>query len=166
MKILACLILVSGMLSAQQKASTLQQNRNNLFKLEINTKDNFVKIIPPKNSDFQFPESDSKSDLLKIVDFNADGKKDVLVNLGACGTGGCMVGLFLKQNTNYYSLAFFDYLKNPEYIKDKNGKIIIKSYEEVEPYNPSKFHVSTYKYDSKKKIYNLTSQKIEVDNRK
>lgn len=163
MKIVACIILVSGILCAQQQRSKSVQNQNNLFKVEINIKDNSVKIIPPKNTDFEFPDEASKTRLIKKMDFNADGKKDIMVNLGACGTGGCMVGLFLNQNKNEYHLAFFDYLKSPEFIKDKNGKIIIKSYEEVEAYNPSKLHVSTYKYDSKKMIYKLTSQKIEVD---
>lgn len=166
MKTLIFLILISGMLCAQQQRSKSVQNQNNLFKLEINAKNNFVKIIPPKNSDFEFPDEASKSELIKKMDFNADGKKDILINLGACGTGGCMVGLFLNQKKNEYHLAFFDYIKSPEFIKDKNGKIIIKSYEEIEPYNPSKLHLSTYKYDSKKMIYKLTSQKIEVDDGK
>ena len=162
MKIILCLILISGMASAQQ--SSKGQNKESLFKLNIIKGKNNVVITPPRSSDFTFPEDASKADLIKSMDFNADGKKDVLINFGACGTGGCMLGLFLNKSNKFYSLAFFDYLKNPEYIKSKSGQITIKSSQEVEAYNPSKLEVSIYKYDSKTSIYKLVSKKIEFDN--
>lgn len=150
------------MTSAQQ--SSKSQSKESLFKINLIKGKTTVSITPPKNSDFTFPEDASKADLIEEMDFNADGKKDVLINFGACGTGGCMLGLFLNKNSKFYSLAFFDYLKNPEFIKSKSGRVIIKSSQEVEAYNPSKLEVSTYKYDSKTSIYKLVSKKIEVDN--
>jgi len=90
-----------------------------LFILQEKQSENFIKIVPPKNSDFEFPDDEAKLEPYKHGDFNADGKQDILVYLGACGTGGCMYGLFLNQSDNYYKLAFMDYLKNPKFITEK-----------------------------------------------
>jgi hypothetical protein len=69
--------------------------KDSLFTLHLNNKGNKVEIIPPQNSSFSLPDSTVTLVVFEKLDFNADGKKDVLVNLGACGTGGCMYGLFL-----------------------------------------------------------------------
>lgn len=74
-----------------------------------------------------------KTEPYKNGDFNADGKEDIMVYLGACGTGGCMYPIFLNQNKNYYKLAFMDYLKEAQFEKEKNGFISVKSYVEIEP---------------------------------
>jgi len=106
------------------KTKKIEQSKsdgNELFRLQEKAGENFVKIIPPKNSDFEFPDDEAKLEPYKHSDFNADGKQDILVYLGACGTGGCIYGLFLNQSDNYYKLAFMDYLKNPEFITEKDG---------------------------------------------
>ncbi|RYY30858.1 MAG: hypothetical protein EOP46_21195, partial [Sphingobacteriaceae bacterium] len=103
-----------------------------MFTLIKKKSENVVRIIPPKNSKFELPDSLAKTETAKYGDFNADGKKDVLVYLGACGTGGCMYGLFLNQHKNFYKLAYLDYLKNAEFKVEKNGLWTIKSSEAIE----------------------------------
>jgi hypothetical protein len=94
-----------------------------LFKLDLVVEENFVRIIPPKNSNFYLPDSSARIYPHCFGDFNADKKQDVLVYLGACGTSGCSYGLFLNQIDNYYKLAFNDYLKSPEFKTEKNSSI-------------------------------------------
>ena len=95
-----------------------------LFILQERISENFVSIIPPKNSDFDFPDSAAKTEPYKSEDFNADGKQDIMVYLGACGTGGCVYAIFLNEKENYYKLAFMDYLKGTEFEKENNGSIL------------------------------------------
>ncbi len=121
---------------------------DSLFTLDIIDTENFIKINAPKNTDFSLPDKSAKIEPFKFADFNGDRKGDILVYLGACGTGGCMYGLFLNQYDNYYELAFMDYLKNPTFEKERNGFFAIKSFEEIEPYNPSKLNVSIFRFES------------------
>lgn len=134
-----------------------------LFTLIKNKSENVVRIIPPKNSKFELPDSLAKTEISKYGDFNADGKKDVLVYLGACGTGGCMYGLFLSQHKNYYKLAYLDYLKNAEFKVEKNGLWTIKSSEALEPYNPSKIQITIYNFDKKTYQYKLARKYVYED---
>ena len=126
----------------------LPKENDSLFTLDIINAENFVRINIPIKSDFSLPDDSAKTELFKFADFNGDKKNDVLVYLGACGTGGCMYGLFLNQYDNYYELAFIDYLKNPTFEKEENGFLAIKSFEEIEPYDPSKLNVSIFRFDS------------------
>ena len=48
-----------------------------------------------------------------------------------------------------------DYLKNPEFITEKDGLWTIQSSEELEPYNPSKIQVTTFKFNTKTEQYEL-----------
>jgi hypothetical protein len=122
-----CLLTFCGfnqteILKAESSTSDrLINNQYSLFILEMIISDNFVRITPPNQSDFELPDKLAKTEPYGNEDFNADGKEDVLVYLGACGTGRFMYGLFLKQIDNYYKLAFMDYLKNPEFKVEKNG---------------------------------------------
>lgn len=140
-----------------------RNNKANLFRLELKLHEDFVGIKAPEKSNFELPDSSAKTELFKLGDFNADNKEDILVYLGACGTGGCMYGLFLKQYGNYYQLAFLDYLKNAEFRKEKNGLWTIQSSVEVEPYNPSKLQVSVFKWDKNKLHYKLDSTYVTID---
>ena len=137
--------------------------QSGLFTLIKKKSENVVRIIPPKNSKFELPDSLAKTEATKYGDFNTDGKKDVLVYLGACGTGGCMYGLFLNQHKNYYKLAYLDYLKNAEFKVEKNGLWTIKSSEAIEPYNPSKIQITTYKFDKKTYQYKLARKYVYED---
>ena len=83
--------------------------------------------------------------------------------MGACGTGGCVYAVFLNQYYNKYKLVFEDYLKSPELIEEENGYLSIKSYEEVEAYNPSKLHVSKFKFDTKRDYFILDTSYIFID---
>jgi hypothetical protein len=139
-------------------------NQDSLFILKVKISENFVRIIPPENSNFELPDSSAKTEPFKNGDFNADGKKDIMVYLGACGTSGCMYGLFLNQYDNYYKLAYFDYLKNPEFKIEKNGLWTIVSSEEIEPYNPSKVQISIFKLDKKTNQYELDTTYVYHDN--
>jgi len=128
-------------------------NPDSLFTLHLNSKNNQVTIIPPQNSSFVLPDSTFAIELFKAGDFNADRKKDVLANLGACGTGGCVYGLFLNYDENRYTLAFYNYLKNVEFNVAKNGCWAIKSTETIEPYSPLKSNVTIYKLDLRTNQY-------------
>ena len=145
------------------KSDKLINNRDSLFILEEIISENFVRIIPPNKSDFEFPDNSAKTEPYKNGDFNADGKEDILVYLGACGTGGCMYGLFLNQMENYYKLAFMDYLKNPEFKIEKNGFWTINSSEEIEPYNPSKLQMTTFKFNKNKYQYQMDTTYVYID---
>ena len=138
-------------------------NKDSLFILNERINENFVQIIAPKNSDFELPDSSAKTEPYKNGDFNADGKEDILVYLGACGTGGCMYGLFLNQYDNFYKLVFMDYLKNAEFEVEKNGVWTIKSSEELEPHNPSKIQITTFKFDLNKYEYKLDTTFVHYD---
>jgi len=140
----------------------VEKTKDDLFKLEMIREENFVRITVSEESNFSFPDSAAKTEPYKVLDFNGDNKTDILVYLGACGTGGCIYGLFLNQYDNYYKLAFMDYLKGPQF--EKEDKFwAIKSFEEVEPYNPSKLYVSVYKFDQDKNYYGLDTTFISID---
>ncbi len=167
------LILISCKTKQERKNTTdklslTQSNKainniDSLFVINEKISEHFVRIIPPKNSGFQFPDSSAKIEPYKNADFNADGKEDILVYLGACGTGGCMYGLFLNQNDNFYKLVFMDYLKNVDFKVQKNGLWTIESSEEVEPYNPSKIKMTTFKFDLSKYQYIVDTTFIYYD---
>lgn len=133
----------------------LTKNKDTLYVLENTNDENLLLITVPVNSKLELPDSSGKVELVKSGDFNADKKNDKMVNLGACGTGGCMTGVFLNHHDNHYTLAFGDYLKNPEFEIDRKGLWTIISSEETEPYNPSKRQISVFKLDKKKKYYVL-----------
>ncbi len=136
---------------------------DSLFIVIKNVNENSVQIVPPKSSNFTLPDSTFIIYSFKRGDFNADGKEDILVNLGACGTGGCVYALFINQDENHYSLAFKDYLKNIEFEISENGFWTIFSSEELEAYNPSKLFVSIYKFNKKTYLYELDSTYIHYD---
>ena len=149
--------------SSSVQIDKLINNKDSLFMLNEVISENFVRIIPPKNSDFDFPDSSAKTEPYKNGDFNADGKEDILVYLGACGTGGCMYGLFLNQYDKFYKLVFMDYLKNVEFKVEKNGLWTIKSSEELEPYSPSKIQITTFKFDENKYQYEVDTTYVFDD---
>ncbi|MBX3164145.1 MAG: hypothetical protein KF900_06655 [Bacteroidetes bacterium] len=153
--------VASNLNSAQ--LDKLIKNQDSLFILDYNVNENFVRIIAPETSDFKFPDTSYTPEPFKIGDFNADSKEDIMVNLGGCGTGGCVYGLFLNQYGNYYKLAFINYLKNVEFRTDKNGLWIIESSEELEPYNPSKIQVSIFKFNKNKYHYLLDTTFVYHD---
>ena len=134
-----------------------------LYELNIDLKENFVGIKKLNGSDYPLPDNSVKTEPYKFGDFNADNKEDVLVYLGACGTGGCMYGLFVKEHKNYYRLAYMDYLKSPEFITESNGYLSINSYEEAEAYDPSKLHVSKFTFDVNSYQYELDTTYIFID---
>ena len=139
------------------------KNQDSLFRLDLNLNENFVRIIAPEKSDFELPDSSAKAEPYKFGDFNADNKEDVLVYLGACGTGGCMYALFLKQFDHYYKLAFLDYLKNMEFKTAENGCWTIESSEELEPYNPSNIQITIFKFDKTKYQYELDTTYVYTE---
>lgn len=136
------------------------KNQDSLFKLDLDLNENIVRIIAPEKSDFEFPDCSTKVEPYKFGDFNADDKEDIMVYLGACGTGGCMYALFLKQFDNYYKLAFMDYLKNMEFKTEENGCWSIESSEETEPYNASNIQITIFKFDTTNYQYKLDTTYI------
>lgn len=164
--IFSCIFFTHPLNAQSGKKSTnkrYQKNSDSFFILKFNSIRNTVKIIPPNLSDFGHSDFSGDHDVFKIADFNADGKKDMLINLGACGTGGCIYGLFLKLHENFYFLAFEDYLKNPEFSKEKNGFLTIESSEEIEPYQPEKIQVTIFKFKKNKNKYKLDTTFVQQD---
>ena len=134
-----------------------KQEGNGFFIINMQPNSNMVEVIPPKNLDFELPDSSAIIERVKLGDFNADRKEDVLVFLGACGTAGCMYALFLRQNKQFFKLVFLDYLKNPEFKIEKDGLWTIESYEELEPYNPSRIQKTMFKFDQDSYHYQVDS---------
>lgn len=142
---------------------TISENMDSLFQIEMELNSDFVRIIPSLNSDFELPDSTTITSSYKMADFNADGKQDVLIYLGDCGTGGCNYGLFIKKHSTFYKLAYLDYLKNPQFEKDHDGYLTIQSFEELEAYNPDKIEVRIFKFDSNTERYELDSIYVSTE---
>jgi beta-galactosidase/beta-glucuronidase len=140
-----------------------QENPDSIFQLDISGAENIVLITNPKSSNFSVPDEDEENYVEEFKDFNGDGLEDVMVYLGACGTGGCMHAIFIKQYENYYKLAFSDYLKGPSFETNKNGGLLISSYEEVDAYDPSKLYVNTFKFNPETYWYELDTNYIYYD---
>lgn len=140
-----------------------KERQGNMFILNEIISENFVQIIPPKNSDFEFPDSSAKTEPYKWGDFNSDGKEDILVYLGACGTRGYIYGLFLNQYGKYYKLVFMDYLKNVEFKVDEDRLWTIISSEEFEPYNPSKIQKTIFKFNKSEYQYKMDTTFVYYD---
>ncbi|AIZ43043.1 hypothetical protein [Cellulophaga baltica] len=168
--IICCLLLVLASCQTSKKepkamAETLPVVHipDSLFRLDIIDNENFVRITIPEGIDFELPDSFAKTEPEKYADFNGDNKPDLMVYLGACGTGGCMYGIFLNQYDNYYKLVFMDYLKGTTFEKDENGFLSFQSYEEVTPMNPSKLYVTTFKFDPKAYAYKMDRTFIQTN---
>ncbi|MBU2996446.1 hypothetical protein KO500_08365 [Cellulophaga baltica] len=142
----------------------LENKIDSLFELNIRGDLNSITIKAPKKLDFTFPENTEFFKIYQFDDFNADNKEDVIINLGACGTGGCIYAIFLNEYNNYYNLAFMDYLKGTVFEKELNGFLSIKSFEEIEPYNPLKLSVTKFKLDDKKYQYVLDTTYVFNNN--
>lgn len=56
-----------------------------------------------------------------------------------------------------------EYLKNIDFVKEKNGFWKIKSSEELEAYNPSKLQISIFKFDKNKYEYVLDTTFVYHD---
>lgn len=152
--------------SSEEKKEQVTERDDSLFRLDkerFNNDNNYVVITAPKGSDFSLPDSAALLRIVKSGDFNADHKKDLLISMGACGTGGCMHGLFLNQYGNYYKLVYMDYLKNPTFKPGKKGYWEIRSYEEVKPYQPEESYVSVFTFNPKEYRYQHDSTFIYRD---
>lgn len=139
------------------------ENTSPFFQLEFKTDTSFVVIHPPASSDFSLSDDNTAFNVVKQADFNADSLSDVLINMGECGTGGCIHALFLKQDKNNYSLAFHEYLKGPQFEMDEKGYLKLFSYEEIEAYDPTNLNVTVFKYDPTLSQYVLDTSYIESD---
>lgn len=134
--------------------------KDSLYRLEINLDDNKVTIHPPKDVEFELPDSSANLYPNQFTDFNADQKEDVMVYMGACGSGGCVYGIFIREKADYYHLALMTYLKGPSFEKAPNGMVKILSYEEVEAYDPSKLYVTEHYLNSESLSYDKDSTYI------
>jgi hypothetical protein len=144
-------------------AARVEISPDSLYQLAFQGEEQIVKITAPEHFNFYLPDSSAQTRPQRFEDFNGDGKEDVLVYLGACGTGGCEYAMFLNQYDNYYKLAFMDYLKGPQFKKEKNGFWSITSYEELRAYDPSRLHVAVFKFDLESYYYQLDTSYIYYD---
>ncbi|ADV51296.1 hypothetical protein Celal_4053 [Cellulophaga algicola DSM 14237] len=168
--VICCFLLVLASCQTSKKESKpvvenlpVVQLPDSLFRLDIINNENFVRITIPEGIDFELPDSFAKTEPEKYADFNGDNKLDLMVHLGACGTGGCMYGIFLNQYDNYYKLVFMDYLKGATFEKDENGFLSFQSYEEAAPMNPSKLYVTSFKFDPKAYAFKIDKTFIQTN---
>ncbi|MBK8808188.1 MAG: hypothetical protein IPO21_16800 [Bacteroidales bacterium] len=137
----------------QNTGSNQENPHNNLFTIRYDQTDSVYTITVPQELSSQFMCETENLRLDQTGDFNADGKDDIVFFMGACGTGGCVYGVFLHEYDIYYRLAFNEYLKCPAFETDKKGFYIIKSFEEYEAYNPEKIIESIYRFNKKKQVF-------------
>jgi hypothetical protein len=138
----------------EKKISLEKQQSNlhhtNLFVIDINKEKRIVSMEANNQLDFSLPEGGDRplsSYNVMYEDLNADNKVDMIINLGACGTGGCMYGIFLNYHNNQYTLAFMDYLAYFSLIKEKNGLISITNREQNHQSESLEFFVTRFLFD-------------------
>ncbi len=163
MKTITIIILLLLTLSAEN--TRIEKKQDILYTLKITSNKSNEKyvtsITPPKGSDFELLDRAFPLQVMASKDFNADKKQDVMLNLGGCGSGGCVYAIFLKQHTNQYRLAYIEYLHMPEFEKTKNGQWIIKSFEGFRTDEPDEYAVEIYKFNKTKYIYELDTTYVE-----
>lgn len=119
-----------------------------------------VNIKEPKGRKVIFPEGGKQRSVVIRKDVTNDQKADLLIDLGACGTGGCLYGLFVKVAEHRFKLAFFDYLKNPAFVKNIEGDLVLQSSEETEAGNPYRVHYTEYRFEKKSATFKLDTTYI------
>lgn len=125
------------------------------FKIEHIDDGKAIEIFPLNHTEFELPDSSWEISVFQIMDFNADQKSDLMLNMGACGTGGCIYNIFLQAEENTYCLALSSYLKNTEFIEVEDASINILSSETVRPYDPSEIQYYLYRFIPSEQEYNL-----------
>ena len=147
--------------SRSEKRSEIEPD--SLFQLAYIKAENYFRITPPKKSNFHLHDSSAILTAYKFEDFNGDKKEDVMIDFGGRGTGGSEYGIFLNEYGTYYRLVFMDYLKGPQFEKEKDGSWSISSYEELRAYDPSRLHVAVFKFDQENYYYDLDTAYIYYD---
>ena len=157
-------LLLLGCSNAHQRRQTSsKKTESNELIYEIYADDlwaTVVNIKEPKGRKVIFPEGGKQRSVVIRKDVTNDHKADLLIDLGACGTGGCMYGLFVKVAEHRFKLAFFDYLKNPAFIKNKKGELVLQSSEETEAGNPYRVHFTEYRFEKKTATFKLDTTYI------
>jgi hypothetical protein len=160
---LTCLLFISCSNNEQTTKHQTKTTKNRELIYEIHADDlwaKFVNIKEPKGRKVVFPEGGKQRSVVLRKDVTNDQKADLLIKLGACGTGGCMYGLFVKVAEHRFKLAFFDYLKNPALVKNKKGELVLQSSEETEPGNPYRVHFTEYCFEKNTATFKLDTTYI------
>ncbi len=131
----------------------------NLFKVEVETDEysDMKEWIEVSICDYKGKQAPSFYELYDFKDFNGDGKEDVIINQGECGTGGCIYSIYLNNYENYYDEVFEDYLKNIEYKKEENGTLSIISSEAGWVDESDRIYVNILKFKEEKLKYEIDS---------
>ena len=160
---LTCLLFIRCSNNDQTTKYQTKTPKNRELIYEIHADDlwaKFVNIKEPKGRKVIFPEGGKQRSVVFRKDVTNDQKADLLIELGACGTGGCLYGLFVKVAEHRFKLAFFDYLKNPAFVKNKKGELVLQSSEETEAGNPYRVHFTEYRFEKKTATFKLDTTYI------
>ncbi len=134
----------------QQSTNQTKTSESKALIYEIHADDlwaKFVNIKEPKGRKVIFPKGGKQLSVLIRKDVNKDRKADLLVQIGSSETRGCLYGLFVKVAEHQFKLAFYDYLKNPAFIKNKNGEFVLQSSEDLEAGNPYRLRFTEYRLE-------------------
>lgn len=107
-----------------------------------------------------FPDGGKQLSVVIRKDINKDRKADLLVQIGGSETRGALYGLFLKVAEHQFKLAFYDYLKNPAFIKNKDGEFVLQSSEDLKAGDSYRVRFMEYRLENKSATFKLDTTYI------
>lgn len=103
----SALLFCPSMLFGQEVGT----RRYNLVSLGADT----VRLVPMAD------EEVLEGRMMLRVDLNADGKEDILVNLGACGNWGhCIMGVFVQEEQGIYRSVWSEYVYDYNVLEEES----------------------------------------------
>jgi len=160
---LTCLLFISCSNNEQTTKHQTKTTKNRELIYEIHADDlwaKFVNIKEPKGRKVVFPDGGKQLSVVIRKDINKDRKADLLVQIGCSETRGALYGLFLKVAEHQFKLAFFDYLKNPAFIKNKDGEFVLQSSEDLEAGDSFRVRFMEYRLENKSATFKLDTTYI------
>ena len=160
---LTCLLFIRCSNNEQTTIHQTKATKNRELIYEIHADDlwaNFVNIKEPKGRKVVFPDGGKQLSVVIRKDINKDRKADLLVQIGGSETRGALYGLFLKVAEHQFKLAFYDYLKNPAFIKNKDGEFVLQSSEDLEAGDSYRVRFMEYRLENKSATFKLDTTYI------
>lgn len=160
---LTCLLFIRCSNNEHTTKHQTKTTKNRELIYEIHADDlwaNFVNIKEPKGRKVIFPDGGKQLSVVIRKDINKDRKADLLVQIGGSETRGALYGLFLKVAEHQFKLAFYDYLKNPAFIKNKDGEFVLQSSEDLEAGDSYRVRFMEYRLENKSATFKLDTTYI------
>jgi hypothetical protein len=160
---LTCLLFIRCSNNEQTTKHQTKATKNRELIYEIHADDlwaNFVNIKEPKGRKVVFPDGGKQLSVVIRKDINKDRKADLLVQIGGSETRGALYGLFLKVAEHQFKLAFYDYLKNPAFVKNKDGEFVLQSSEDLEAGDSYRVRFMEYRLENKSATFKLDTTYI------